>query len=36
MKKELRHILENGLYQELEKYLNQNSYLKTIWSYYDE
>lgn len=31
MKKELRHILENGLYQELEKYLNENKNLDYIF-----
>ena len=37
---EIKAILNKNLapkiYTELEKYLNQNSYLKTIWSYYDE
>ncbi|MDY3204820.1 MAG: biosynthetic arginine decarboxylase [Arcobacter sp.] len=37
---EIRKILSKNLskdiYQVLEKYLNENSYLKTIWSYYDE
>ncbi|MCT7909162.1 biosynthetic arginine decarboxylase [Arcobacter lacus] len=37
---EIKMILNKNLapeiYTELEKYLNQNSYLKTIWSYYDE
>ncbi|MDD3007901.1 MAG: biosynthetic arginine decarboxylase [Arcobacter sp.] len=37
---EIRKILSKNLskdiYQILEKYLNENSYLKTIWSYYDE
>ncbi|MCT7551450.1 biosynthetic arginine decarboxylase [Aliarcobacter butzleri] len=37
---EIKAILNKNLapkiYSELEKYLNQNSYLKTIWSYYDE
>ncbi|MCT7635144.1 biosynthetic arginine decarboxylase [Aliarcobacter butzleri] len=37
---EIKAILNKNLapkiYIELEKYLNQNSYLKTIWSYYDE
>lgn len=37
---EIKAILNKNLspqiYKELEKYLNQNSYLKTIWSYYDE
>ena len=37
---EIRSILGKHLsketYNVLEKYLNENSYLKTIWSYYDE
>ena len=37
---EIRAILSKNLTKEnytiLEKYLNENSYLKTIWSYYDE
>ncbi len=37
---EIRTILKKNLsteiYDVLEKYLNENSYLKTIWSYYDE
>jgi arginine decarboxylase len=37
---EIQTILNKNLspeiYKELKKYLNQNSYLKTIWSYYDE
>lgn len=37
---EIKLILNKNLapeiYIELKKYLNQNSYLKTIWSYYDE
>ena len=37
---EIRTILKKNLsteiYGVLEKYLNENSYLKTIWSYYDE
>lgn len=37
---EIKAILNKNLapkiYTELERYLNQNSYLKTIWSYYDE
>jgi arginine decarboxylase len=32
----LNKNLAPEIYTELEKYLNQNSYLKTIWSYYDE
>ena len=37
---EIRTILKKNLsteiYDVLEKYLNENSYLKTIWSYYDD
>ncbi len=37
---EIKSILSKNLskeiYEVLEKYLNENSYLKTIWSYYDE
>jgi len=37
---EIKTILSKNLskeiYEVLEKYLNENSYLKTIWSYYDE
>jgi len=37
---EIKSILKDNLskenYKDLKKYLNENSYLKTIWSYYDE
>ncbi len=36
MKKILQKNLSTDIYKNLEKYLNENSYLKTIWSYYDE
>ena len=32
----LKKNLSSEIYSVLEKYLNENSYLKTIWSYYDE
>lgn len=32
----LSRSLPNEIYAILKKYLNENSYLKTIWSYYDE
>ncbi|CAM3856012.1 biosynthetic arginine decarboxylase [Arcobacter cloacae] len=32
----LNKNLSKEIYEVLEKYLNENSYLKTIWSYYDE
>ena len=32
----LKSNLPENLYKDLTIYLNQNSYLKTIWSYYDE
>lgn len=32
----LNKNLSKDVYEILEKYLNENSYLKTIWSYYDE
>ena len=31
----LRKNLNNHNYKDIEKYLNENSYLKTIWSYYE-
>ncbi len=36
IRKILSKHLSKDIYQVLEKYLNENSYLKTIWSYYDE
>jgi arginine decarboxylase len=36
MKSILSKKLDKDIYQILEKYLNENSYLKTVWSYYDE
>ncbi|CAM3452198.1 biosynthetic arginine decarboxylase [Arcobacter aquimarinus] len=36
MKSILSKNLSPEIYKILEKYLNENSYLKTIWSYYDE
>ncbi len=31
----LKGRLQEDIYKDLEKYLNENSYLKTIWSYYE-
>lgn len=36
MKSILSKNLSPEIYKILEKYLNENSYLKTVWSYYDE
>ncbi|GGD38200.1 arginine decarboxylase [Malaciobacter pacificus] len=36
MKSILKANLKQDIFIKLEKYLNENSYLKTIWSYYDE
>ncbi|MGB5918617.1 biosynthetic arginine decarboxylase [Arcobacter sp.] len=35
MKNILRKNLDPEIYKDLKKYLNENSYLKTIWSYYE-
>ena len=35
MKSILNTHLKDDIYKDLEKYINENSYLKTIWSYYE-
>ena len=35
MRKILSTNIDKEIYKDLEKYLNENSYLKTIWSYHE-